>query len=216
MATYKTPGVYIEEVSNFPPSVVPVETAIPAFIGYTEKAMKQNGENLHMVPTKIRSLGEFEQWYGAAPPMTANVYLDSDDQVSLVAPVAQFYTFDSLRMFFDNGGGDCYIISIGKYQTAGIIKSPSKQDFLNGLSELEKVDEPTIILFPDASLINKNTPNAIDLYDVQKAALSQCNKLQDRVLVCDLKNDAGGSISELEGKVQEFRDNIGINFLKYG
>ena len=39
MATsYKTPGVYIEEISKFPPSVAEVETAIPVFIGYTEKA----------------------------------------------------------------------------------------------------------------------------------------------------------------------------------
>ena len=34
--TYKTPGVYVEEISKFPPSVAQVETAIPAFIGYTE------------------------------------------------------------------------------------------------------------------------------------------------------------------------------------
>jgi phage tail sheath protein FI len=36
--TYKTPGVYIEEISIFPPSVAAVETAIPAFIGFTEQA----------------------------------------------------------------------------------------------------------------------------------------------------------------------------------
>ena len=35
---YSTPGVYVEEISVFPPSVAQVETAIPAFIGYTEKA----------------------------------------------------------------------------------------------------------------------------------------------------------------------------------
>ena len=34
--TYKTPGVYVEEISKFPPSVAQVETAIPAFIGYTQ------------------------------------------------------------------------------------------------------------------------------------------------------------------------------------
>jgi phage tail sheath protein FI len=33
---YKTPGVYVEEISKLPPSVAQVETAIPAFIGYTE------------------------------------------------------------------------------------------------------------------------------------------------------------------------------------
>ena len=34
---YKTPGVYIEEIPKFPPSIAAVETAIPAFIGYTER-----------------------------------------------------------------------------------------------------------------------------------------------------------------------------------
>ena len=34
---YKTPGVYVEEKSLLPPSVAGVATAIPAFIGYTEK-----------------------------------------------------------------------------------------------------------------------------------------------------------------------------------
>ena len=34
---YKTPGVYVEEISTLPPSVAEVATAIPAFIGYTEK-----------------------------------------------------------------------------------------------------------------------------------------------------------------------------------
>ncbi|MBP1653020.1 MAG: phage tail protein, partial [Bacteroidetes bacterium] len=38
MAEYKTPGVYIEEIPKLPPSIASVETAIPAFIGYTEKA----------------------------------------------------------------------------------------------------------------------------------------------------------------------------------
>ncbi len=32
---YKTPGVYIEEIPKLPPSIAQVETAIPAFIGYT-------------------------------------------------------------------------------------------------------------------------------------------------------------------------------------
>ena len=35
MPTYRTPDVYVEEISVFPPSVAEVETAIPAFIGYT-------------------------------------------------------------------------------------------------------------------------------------------------------------------------------------
>ena len=37
-ATRRTPGVYITELAAFPPSIVGVQTAVPAFIGYTEKA----------------------------------------------------------------------------------------------------------------------------------------------------------------------------------
>ena len=35
-----TPGVYVQEIPSLPPSVAEVETAIPAFVGYTEKADK--------------------------------------------------------------------------------------------------------------------------------------------------------------------------------
>ena len=58
MATaYKTPGVYIEEISRFPPSVAPVETAIPAFIGYTETATDVTADDLRMKPTRMFGRG---------------------------------------------------------------------------------------------------------------------------------------------------------------
>ena len=39
MAQMKTPGVYIQEKNAFSTSVVEAATAIPAFIGITEKAV---------------------------------------------------------------------------------------------------------------------------------------------------------------------------------
>jgi phage tail sheath protein FI len=57
MATaYKTPGVYVEEITKFPPSIAPVETAIPAFIGYTAKADDQTPNDLKLKPTRISSM----------------------------------------------------------------------------------------------------------------------------------------------------------------
>lgn len=38
-----TPGVFVQEISSLPPSVAEVETAIPAFVGYTEKADQFTG-----------------------------------------------------------------------------------------------------------------------------------------------------------------------------
>ena len=45
LATLRTPGVFIDEVRKFPPSVAQVETAIPVFIGYTERA-RLDGRNI--------------------------------------------------------------------------------------------------------------------------------------------------------------------------
>src|SRR6056297_2639137 len=74
-SSYKTPGVYIEEISKFPPSVAQVETAIPAFVGYTEKAEKDNDKTaLLKIPTRITSLEEYRTKFGGAPkPSTLEV-----------------------------------------------------------------------------------------------------------------------------------------------
>ena len=58
MANYKTPGVYIEQISTLPASIAGVETAIPAFIGYTNMAEK-DGESLLNKPTRIGSMLEY-------------------------------------------------------------------------------------------------------------------------------------------------------------
>lgn len=47
----KTPGVYIVEKSAFPNSVVEAATAIPAFIGITEKAL--NVFSVRLIPTRF-------------------------------------------------------------------------------------------------------------------------------------------------------------------
>jgi phage tail sheath protein FI len=53
MPEYKTPGVYIEEIPKLPPSIASVETAIPAFIGYTKKAQWKAENDLNQTPWRI-------------------------------------------------------------------------------------------------------------------------------------------------------------------
>lgn len=204
---YKTPGVYIKEISLFPPSVAEVETAIPAFIGYTEKAVK-NGEELTNKPTRIKSLLEFHELFGGEFSITkVTVTVNDKFAVTKVEPDKRFYMYESLRLFFNNGGGKCYIVSVGDYS-----RNPKTGavDLGNGLTALAKYDEPTMILFPDATLLTKET----DLYSLQQAALSQCARLQDRVGVFDLYE--GAYNSDVTTAVTSFRDKIGINDLKYG
>ena len=205
---YKTPGVYVEEISTLPASVAEVETAIPAFIGFTADAV-DNGIPI-TEPRRIKSLVEFQKYYGGAQPvadltvkLTAALAVDS---VKKNANSYQYYMFDSLRVYFDNGGGDCYVVSIGKYGTA-----PAKALFKAGLKKLEKCDEPTLIVFPDAVALSSD-----DLHSLQVATLQQCNKMQDRFGVFDLKEDTSGADTGWEQGVTDFRDKIGINNLKYG
>jgi len=70
MPEYKTPGVFVEEIPSFPPSISGVETSIPAFIGATQKADKITPGDLDLVPTIIDSVPEYEQYYGLAAPET--------------------------------------------------------------------------------------------------------------------------------------------------
>ena len=201
MATYKTPGVYVEEIPKLPPSVAQVETALPAFIGYTNKADNIAPNDLKNKPKRIGSLVEYEQYYGAgASPNVAEVNINSSNNFVSASVTNKFFTYDALRMFYANGGGDCYIVSVGKSEKATTIAAA---DFTGGITELEKEDAPTIILFPDAATLAD-----ADIATVQQAALLQCNNLQDRVGLFDVKeNDALGA---------NFRNNIGINNLKYG
>lgn len=216
-STYKTPGVYTEEISIFPPSVAAVDTAIPAFIGYTEKAEK-NGEDLYPVfsgstvtkpaiPVVIRSMLEYEQYFGGAhKPSTITVDLDGSNNIQKISGTPEFYLFYSLRLYFANGGGKCYIVPIASYENA----SKTTIEFSAGLSATKKEDEPTILLFPDAILL----PTVADLGQVQKAALAQCELLKDRFGVFDVKN--ADQFADINAESSAFRDNIGMNDLKYG
>ena len=62
---FLTPGVYIEEKNAFPGSVVEVATGIPVFIGYTEKAGRNN-KSLVNKPTRITSFADYLLLFGGA------------------------------------------------------------------------------------------------------------------------------------------------------
>lgn len=203
ISAIKTPGVYINEIDAFPPSIAQVATSIPAFVGYTQKATSLN------VPTRISSLMEYEQFFGGAPsPSSISVDLDSNlvplDTSSVTE--SQFKLYNSMRLFYANGGGECYIVSIGLYTSNPAFDSGTRDEFTKGIDKLEKYDEPTLILFPDA--VNLSAAN---LGAVQVHSLMQCQKLMDRFTIMDVKQ-AVNLIDDSE----DFRDEIGNQNLKYG
>ncbi|MCF8361009.1 MAG: phage tail sheath subtilisin-like domain-containing protein [Prolixibacteraceae bacterium] len=205
MADYKTPGVYVEEISTLPPSAGMVTTAVPAFIGYTQKAEK-NGKDLTGTPTLISSLLDYQAYFGGRyNPEEINVQLNDKNSISSVNLSKQFYLSDSVKMFFANGGGRCFIVSVGSYDD-----EIQKDDLLAGIDALKKEDLPTILVSPDAVLL----PKKEECYAVQQQMLAQCNDLQDRVAILDIYD--GFKNRSDEDVVLDFRSGIGVNFLKYG
>lgn len=207
MATYRTPDVYVEEISVFPPSVAEVETAIPAFIGYTARATRMIDNDLDGVPTRVTSLLEYESLFGGAPALDVQtIQIDAGGRFQSVTLGANNtrYLYDALRLFFDNGGGPAWIVSVGRHADA-----LAAADLIEGLAAIAAVDEPTLLLTPDAAGLADDARA-----QVQIAALAQCGRLGDRIALLD--TGLATTKAAHDTAVAALRNGIGINHLKYG
>ncbi|MFN0195030.1 MAG: phage tail sheath family protein [Aestuariivirga sp.] len=196
---YKTPGVYIEEISTLPPSVAGVATAIPAFIGYTKAGPADTADP---VVARVSTMLEFETAFGGALPVGFSVTEPADpadsQAVKLKPPTNPYSLYYALSLYFRNGGGPCYVVSVGNYTS-----SPGKQRFTDGLAALEREDEPTLIVLTDAACLL----SATDYYTLCGEALTQCRKLGDRFTILDVK----------DGNWKGFRDDSNLSSnLMYG
>ena len=185
----QTPGVYVQEIDGFSSSVVEVPTAIPVFIGYTEYA-KDGNQSLLNVPMAISSMVDYATYFVSPTSITngAPVPKFTYTQNSTTTPPCQFDTanqrfnlYYSLLMFFNNGGGNCYVMSIGSYTDANA-NGPSLSDYAAVFTELEKFAEPTIIVTPDAMLL----PAVTDWTTLSQEALQHCAKMASRVAIFDI------------------------------
>ena len=68
---------------------------------------------------------------------------------------------------------------------------PHRPGLLGGLSRVEPVDDPTLLVFPDAVSLS-----VADMGSLQVAALAQCEKLQDRFVIMDLVSGRSTRLSE--------------------
>lgn len=218
MGTMKTPGVYIVEKNAFPNSAVEVATAIPAFIGYTDKALNGN-ESLLNKPFRITSMAEFHAYFGGAPTPDFTLAEPAEGETpSLVCGTKKvvvkqsgvpFTLYYQMLMFFGNGGGPCYIVSVGDYTADNLNADALKA----GIDMLLKEQEPTMVVCPEAvKLADKEL-----CYSVQTAMLSHCGyKMRSRVAILDIydgykdRKDPAGDV------VDTFREKIGSSFLDYG
>jgi uncharacterized protein len=218
MPEIKTPGVYIEEKNAFPESVIRVPTAVPAFIGYTQK-ITRNGQSLLHRPVRVSSLREFVEIFGSAPvtrfaiqerpgrskKAAAFSFLKRD--YLLVPQSMNFLLHRCIQLFYENGGGTCYVVCVGGYDAA-----IDAHALVKGLGVLEKEREPAIVVIPEATQLMQSA-----CIDVQKAALLHCAEtMKNRVAILDI-HDGDKPLDDSKGDcIERFRSAIGMHGLGYG
>jgi len=208
---YATPGVYIEEKSAFSNSVVAVATAVPAFIGYTEKAVAGR-RNISNTPMRITSLIEYFNYFGGAPKTTFTIGEEGGGYTLSVDASTRFNLFRSLQLFFANGGGAAYIVSVGDYSNG--VKADDLVGLKNGggIQALLKETEPTMVVVPDAVLLEEG-----DCHSVQQAALKHCGAdTRSRFAILDVYNGDQARTLLDDDVVTRSRGGYGNNFLDFG
>jgi hypothetical protein len=239
MSGMKTPGVYIVEKNAFPNSVVQVATAVPAFIGHTERA-RNGSQDLINRPFKISSLNEFHAFFGTGPNYIFDLALGtkpvnnespamqddgegskdpkprttfsvkigkSREEIWELTPINQneYILYAAMRLFFQNGGGPCYIVSVGSYSD-----DITGDGLQAGLATLELEMEPTMIVIPEATSLSR-----ADCIGLQQQVLMHCGKkMKNRFAILDI---FAGFRSKNDGDpVAKFRNALGTNQLDYG
>ena len=196
MSSTNSPGVQIQEVATLPASVAQVATAVPAFIGYTEL----NPSGIFRITSMVEYISTFGGPSTETNEQVTVTLSETGDSVSIPSGFSK-YTYYAMQLYFANGGGPCYVRSIGNYTSTA-----AKGHFTGALDALKAVDEPTIIAMPDAVALTAS------LYgEVVVAGLTHCNAMKDRFLLVDTV--ASTSASTDSGNL---RNNIGNQYLKYG
>ena len=240
----KTPGVYINEINAFPNSVVPVATAVPAFIGYTPQALYE-GKSYTNVAMKITSFAEFKAIYclpnplALAPPAKQyepEYYVikqdkepESGDYIMInnafysifPDPNTIYYLYNSIRLFYENGGGDAYIVSVGGYGASSnnhvavgdSIVNPNVQlnELLDGVKLLESESEPTMYVVPEATLLSID-----DNATLMQAMLLQNSEMQTAISIFDIIGANDPDPILYMDDITTFRDNTGSTGLDFG
>ncbi len=244
LSTISSPGVYINELNAFSNSVVPVATAVPVFIGYTPQA-SYLGKSYTNVAFKITSFADFQAMYCyPSPPSPAPAAKQYSPQYYLVAQKSQptsgnymlingiyyscvpdpnsvYYLYNSVMMFYQNGGADAYIVSVGSYGAlSGKAAVPGAQvvnpnvqlnDLLGGLGLLLNEDEPTMYICPEATLLSLS-----DNATLMQEMLAQNAAMGTAISIFDIIGGKAPDPILYTNDITTFRNNTGMQGLNYG
>ena len=185
-------------LAPMPPDPLPRLPDVPApiavFVGFTETAVR-NGLDLTGVPTRVRSLGEHEQWFGGETPLAPDAVEVAPGLAgtAVVRRLARPFLYDSVRLFFDNGGRDCYVVSAGRFG-----KADGRAALERGLEAAEVLEAPAVFAVPDAIGLERDA----DRHAVQRTLLARCAARRTRFAILDLANlPAADAAADLRGAI---------------
>ena len=196
-----------------PKPIEAVNTSIPVFIGYTQKA-SNNKRSLLKKLYKISSLPEYEVSFGGNPYEhlkinklsaieTVAIFLNNAYyKLSFSAP--RFYLYNSIRLFFLNGGKACYVLSVGNYQN-----KISAADLLSGILLLTNEEYSTIAV-PDMVSLTKT-----DFNTIAQKILSTAATL-NKFAIADVLNGNITDINKVDSVIADMRNGVGSGNLGYG
>lgn len=244
LSNIQTPGVYINELNELPNSVVPVPTAIPAFIGYTPQA-SYDGQSYLNQAVQITSFADFQAFfcYPVPPPPTAapaqyspqyylvqqksqpttGDYLNLNGTYYSVVPDPNsiYYLYNSVQLFYQNGGGTAYIVAVGTYgETSGKPTAPGTQiinpnvklsDLQRGLQLLLNQPEPTMYICPEATLLSTEENGTL-----MQSMLLQNSTMQTSISIFDIIGGTDPDPVLYTNDIATFRANTGTNGLGFG
>ncbi|MGB3076163.1 MAG: phage tail sheath C-terminal domain-containing protein [Chitinophagales bacterium] len=225
MANYRSPGVYVEEIALLPPSIAEVESAVPAFVGYTEKAMLNTADDLRYVPTRITSFRDYVEYFGGAHKEVSGAFdikvIESKNgavttgfKVTITKALPDLTSkhnlYFAIKHFYANGGGSCYITSVGDYAAAVDLANLTK-----GLDAVGNEDAPTLLSVPEAIYLN----TIADYTDIIQQMQTQASTLKDRFALLDTyKTTSPKNTSSVEIDAKTATENVlgDGNIRRYG
>ncbi|MGB3182446.1 MAG: phage tail sheath C-terminal domain-containing protein [Cyclobacteriaceae bacterium] len=240
----KKPGVYVSEINPLANVVQQVATAVPAFIGYTPQALYE-GKSYLNVPQKITSFQEFLAIYGypkdaatharpkqytpqfalaqvdRAPERGSSyvfggkIYTLQPDQSTI------YYLYNMVQSYYQNGGAEAYIVSVGPYRSATGDSLPpggspansnvKLNELLTGLASLTNAEEVTMYVMPEATLLAP-ADNGV----LMGSALEQAGTLQTCMAIFDVIGGWDPDPILWTQDIENFRNATGSNSLKFG
>ncbi|KAF7785715.1 hypothetical protein PRUB_a0080 [Pseudoalteromonas rubra] len=223
MTQYKTPGVYVEEKNAFGSSIVANETAIPIFFGYTEKAQMTNGDDIPAVtsadggdevsmPVLVDSILTYQEHFGGEDKTgTMKVTEDNGEFRAEIKKGTTKYTpsymYPSISNFFANGGGKCYIVSLGNYDSFNDIAAIPDMGLFK--EAIEYAETATLIAIPDLIRFGE-----AKYYDRCSALLNYLEESKRQFLIMDVIQNSDSNIYSTNDAIA-FREHVS-GAVRYG